>query len=139
MPKGATTSELCEFLLGVLKVDQWPSLAEPRKVGFHRSCHGRVIGLGDVQERMLSLVGNLSLVPFLEPDQCCGFGGAFSVSHGATSREIGLTKLHHLVEAGVTEVVSGDMGCLMHLDGLAQREGIPMKATHLAEVLAWPL
>jgi L-lactate dehydrogenase complex protein LldE len=139
MPDGSVTKELCEFLLGDLRIQEWPSLKEPKNIGFHRSCHGRMIGLGSVQEQMLGLVGNLRLVPFGEPDQCCGFGGAFSVNYGETSRQIGLTKLNQLVKAGVTEVVSGDMGCLMHLDTLAQKEGIPIKATHLAEVLAWPL
>ena len=136
MAQSAPALELCEFLVGTVRTDSWPSLTQPRSVGFHRSCHGRMIGLGDAQEKVLCLVGNLSLIPFGEPDQCCGFGGAFSVSHGATSRQIGLSKLHQLVEAGVSEVVSGDMGCLLHLEGLAARERIGIKATHIAEVLA---
>ena len=136
MNESAPAFELCEFLVNTAKVDSWPSLPRPRNVGFHRSCHGRMIGLGGAQEKMLGLVGNLNLVPFGEQDQCCGFGGAFSVSHGATSRQIGLSKLHQLVDAGITEVVSGDMGCLMHLEGLAKREGIEVKVSHIAEVLA---
>jgi len=95
-----------------------------------------MLGLGNVQERVLGLVKNLVLVPFGDPEQCCGFGGAFSITHGETSRQIGLEKLNRMVETGVTEVVSGDMGCLMHLEGLAKREGVPVKCSHVAEVLA---
>jgi len=128
--------ELCEFLHQVVKVKEWPTMPSPRRVGFHRSCHGRMLGTGDTQERILSLVGNLTVVLIGDSDQCCGFGGAFSISHSATSRHIGLSKIDQLVKSGISEVVSGDMGCLMHLDGLAKKEGIPLKFTHIAEVLA---
>ena len=73
---------------------------------------------------------------FGSPEQCCGFGGAFSVTHGAVSEGIGLEKLRLMKEAGVEQIVSGDMGCLAHLDGLLSRNRIGLKTVHIAEVLA---
>lgn len=132
--------ELSEFLLNVAAVDRWPlrgnRVTQKRKVAFHRACHTRALGNKDSQERLLSLVPGLDLVPFSQQEQCCGFGGAFSATHGCTSAGIGKEKLQNVIEAGAEELVSGDMGCLMHLNGLIEREGLPLRTRHYAEVLA---
>ena len=127
--------ELSEFLLTVVKVNEWPQLKPVQRVAFHRSCHGRGIGLGDSAERLLQLAG-VELVPFPAADQCCGFGGAFSVTHPKVSGEIGMEKLHKIAETDVQEIVSGDMGCLMHLGGLIERQKMPFRTRHYAELLA---
>src|SRR5579862_8548762 len=127
--------ELSEFLLTVVKVTEWPKLDPAPRVAFHRSCHGRGIGLGDSAERLLQLAG-VELVPFLAADQCCGFGGAFSVTHPKVSGEIGMEKLHKIQETDVQEIVSGDMGCLMHLSGLIERQKMPYRTRHYVELLA---
>jgi L-lactate dehydrogenase complex protein LldE len=127
--------ELSEFLLTKLNVTEWPQLNPTRKVAFHRSCHGRGIGLGDSAERLVRLTG-MELVPFDQADQCCGFGGAFSASHAKISSAIGLEKLRCILDSGVTEFISGDMGCLMHLNGLIEREGYKLQTRHFAELLA---
>ena len=69
-------------------------------------------------------------------EQCCGFGGAFAATHGKLSSGIGLEKLHNIVATGAEVLVSGDMGCLMHLNGLIQKHKIPLKTRHFAELLA---
>lgn len=127
--------ELSEFLLTVVNVTEWPQLKPAPRVAFHRSCHGRGIGLGDSAERLLQLAG-VELVPFPAADQCCGFGGAFSVTHPKVSGEIGIEKLHQIAGAEVEEIVSGDMGCLMHLGGLIKRQKLPFRTRHYAELLA---
>jgi L-lactate dehydrogenase complex protein LldE len=128
--------ELCELLVTRLGVSSWPALPKPRSVAFHRACHGRGIGLGDTQERLLGLVGGLTLLPVEQGEQCCGFGGAFSATHAKLSSEIGQEKLKHLRATGATEIVSGDMGCLMHLAGLLGKDGLSVRVKHVAEVLA---
>jgi len=74
-------------------------------------------------------------VPFAEGEQCCGFGGTFAVSFPHTSREMGLAKLDRLQAASPDFVVAGDMGCLMHLQGLASRRGFTLKPRHVAQIL----
>lgn len=132
--------ELSQFLLQELGVDRWPldgnRVSRRRRAAFHRACHGRMLGLGDSAERLLALVKGLELVPFEQADQCCGFGGAFSVGHGTVSAGIGREKLRCIEEAGVDTIVSGDMGCLMHLRGLIERERLSMRTVHYAELLA---
>jgi L-lactate dehydrogenase complex protein LldE len=132
--------ELAEFLVHNLGIDVLPfnSHETPmnRKVTFHRACHGRGIGLKGEQETLLESAPGLELIPLGEPEQCCGFGGAFSATQGKLSEGIGMEKLRHVVETGADMLVSGDMGCLMHLSGLAKRAGIRLEMRHYLEVLA---
>lgn len=130
------TYELAQFLLEVRQVAEWPSLGSPVRAAFHKSCHGRMLGLGDSQIKLMQLVGGLELVPFEQEDQCCGFGGAFSVTHGATSSGIGGEKLDNVVSTEVDVILSGDMGCLMHLQGLADKTGCTVTTKHYVEILA---
>lgn len=132
--------ELSEFLVREIGVDKWPLsgsvAAAPRRVAFHRACHGRVLGLGDTQERLLCMVPGIEIVPIEQPEQCCGFGGAFSATHGKLSASIGLEKLRCVLDSGAKTLVSGDMGCLMHLNGLIEREGLDLMTAHYAQILA---
>ncbi len=129
--------ELSEFVLNVLKIESWPGDSiQAQRVAFHRACHGRVLGLGDSQERLLQMVPNLRLVPFEDADQCCGFGGAFAIGQGFLSSKIGLEKLRRICETGVETFASGDMGCLMHLRGLIEKHRLPVRAVHYCQVLS---
>jgi L-lactate dehydrogenase complex protein LldE len=135
--------ELAEFLVHRLGVAEWPPNRElrpskpsaVRKLAFHRACHGRALGLQGEAERLLASLPGVELVPIGQAEQCCGFGGAFSVDHPAVSAGIGLEKLHHFSETGAEEVVGGDMGCLMHLEALIRRHKIPLRTRHYAQLL----
>ncbi len=135
--------ELSEYLVRELGINSWPRRPlgnpKPMKIAFHRACHGRSIGLGDVQEFLLATVPGVELVRFDQEEQCCGFGGAFSATFTKVSAGIGREKLRNIVASGATVLASGDMGCLMHLGGLIEREGIPLKVMHFAEILAGAL
>lgn len=130
------TYELCEFIVKVLGRTEWGGEVSPRKTALHRACHGRTLGLRDEQERLLHSIRGVEVVEFGSPEQCCGFGGSFAVTHGKLSEGIGLEKLAQIEESGVDQIVSGDMGCLAHLNGLISRNGIKLKTAHIAQVLA---
>ena len=49
---------------------------------------------------------------------------------------MGQLKIEHALAGTPDYLVSSDMGCLMHLGGLINREHKPLKTLHLAEVLA---
>jgi L-lactate dehydrogenase complex protein LldE len=137
IPEVSDTFELAEYLVREVGLEAWPGARDyQKKVALHQACHGRALGLKDEQALLLGSIPGLELVPFHGREQCCGFGGAFCVTHGTLSREIGLEKIHQVVEAGAEELVSGDMGCLMHLEGLIRKHGIPLRVRHFAEILA---
>lgn len=132
--------ELSEYLLDTLEVDVWPlrggGSSKSKQVALHQSCHGRAIALGDRQRRLLSMIPGVTVVDPPQAEQCCGFGGSFSATHGTISSEIGIEKLRQLEATGCDVVASGDMGCLMHLMALAKRRGSTLRFAHFAELLA---
>jgi len=131
---GHRTWELADFIVNGLGVGQWPGRYDAA-VAFHRACHTRGTGSGAAAAALLASIAGVKLVPFGEEDQCCGFGGTFAVSFPHVSAGMGRLKLEHLQTAAADVLVSGDMSCLMHLGGLAEKAGRPVRTQHLAQVL----
>jgi L-lactate dehydrogenase complex protein LldE len=115
-------------------VQTWPGKFEAT-VAFHRACHTRGTKSADAALTLLKSIAGVRLVEFGEVEQCCGFGGTFSVSFPNISTAMGELKLEHLRAAKPDVLVSPDMSCMMHISGLAAREGKPVKPLHLAQVL----
>lgn len=131
---GRRTWELSDFLVNALGVKTWPGRYDA-KIAFHRSCHSRGTPSSAASEALLSSIAGVNLVTFGEGEQCCGFGGTFSVSFPNISAAMGTLKLEHLRAAQPDVVVSGDMSCLMHQGGLAEKAGQPIRTRHIAQVL----
>jgi len=140
------TYELVEFLHDVLKVDSFSWAEFPHSVAIHNSCSSiRGLGIAKPSEIMgpyfnktqalLKKVKGLVLVPVDRPDDCCGFGGTFCVTDEAVSARMGLDKVHDHLRHGAEYVVSPDMSCLMHQQGIARRAGLDLKYVHVAQVL----
>lgn len=131
---GSRTWELADFIVNGLGVTTWPGKYEA-SLALHRSCHTRGTKSSDSVQALLSSITGVRLVSFGEGEQCCGFGGTFSVSFPNVSTGMGTLKLEHIREAKPDVLVSGDMSCMMHLGGLAEKEGKPIKTQHFAQVL----
>lgn len=145
-PLAHRVHELCEFLHDIAKVESLPGKF-PHRVGLHQSCHGlRGLRLGRASEcmepdfskpaRLLSLVEGLRLVPLDRCDECCGFGGTFSVFESDVSVSMGRDRIHDHLRHGAEYITSADMSCLMHLGGLLSREAPQVKVVHIAEIMA---
>ena len=139
------TYELADFLVSVLNVTEL-SARFPHRVGVHNSCHGlRGLRLGTGTERvteafshykyLLSLVEGVELVELERTDECCGFGGTFSVNQPELSTKMGRDRLNDHQAHHSEVITSGDMSCLMHLEGLIRREERPLRVLHVAEIL----
>jgi L-lactate dehydrogenase complex protein LldE len=127
--------ELCQFLVDVLGVDEVGAVHEGR-VTWHDACHGlRELGLRDQPRRLLRRVRGLELVELPDSDACCGFGGTFSVKYPEISVAIADRKCERIAGTGVDAVVSGDVSCLMLIEGRLRRQGSPVRALHIAEIL----
>ncbi|MBE7199841.1 MAG: (Fe-S)-binding protein, partial [Parafilimonas terrae] len=138
--------ELVEFLHDVLKVEARPWARFPHKVAYHANCNA-LRGIGHARPSELNLpyfskplnllqkVEGVELVNLARPDECCGFGGTFSVFEPAVSAKMGYDKVADQKRAGAEYVVSADSSCLMHQKGCAERLGLPLKYIHIAQVL----
>ena len=139
------TYELCQFIYEVLgKTDLGASF--PHKVGIHKSCHGlRGLRLGSCSERLdthysteeslLKSVKGLELKTLNRADECCGFGGTFSVFEEAISVKMGKDRIKDHLDNDVEVITGADHSCLMHLEGLINRNKQPLKVMHIAEIL----
>ncbi|MDX2249606.1 MAG: (Fe-S)-binding protein [Bacteroidia bacterium] len=139
------TLDICEFLYQIAGVEKIKAHF-PAKVGLHASCHGlRGLHLGkgselmgdvfSIQESLLQRVEGLELVPLDRGDECCGFGGTFSVSEAAVSAKMGNDRIADHLTHGAEIITGGDMSCLMHLEGLIRRQKKNIKVLHIVEIL----
>lgn len=133
---GRRTFELSAFLVDVLGRED-TGARFPHRVAYHPACHGlRLLGLRDQPLRLLRRVRELELRPLPGADECCGFGGMFAVTFAALSAAMLRAKLHAIEESGAEVVTATDASCLMHIAGGLARAGSPVRALHLAEILA---
>lgn len=132
----ARTYELSEYLVRVLqKTDLGAEF--PGAVAYHSSCRGlRGLGLLEEPLTLLRSVRGLRLVELRGYDECCGFGGLFSVKFAALSGAMLSSKLDAIESSGADVVVGTDASCLMHIAGGLARRGSGIRVMHLAEVLA---
>jgi L-lactate dehydrogenase complex protein LldE len=144
------TTEFCAFLHDDVGLARVRSLGASfrRRVGLHIGCHGlRGLGLATPTEiaapqrfnkvrALLETVHGLTFADLARPDECCGFGGTFAVSEPAISAKTGRDRLRDYAAGAAEAIVSTDVSCLMHLGGLARRDGVALPMLHVGEVLA---
>lgn len=137
---GAKTYELSALLTDVLGVtDAAAQLGSwfPHNVTYHPSCHGmRLLKLGDRQLNLLQSVEGISVAPLAQADQCCGFGGTFSMKNADVSTAMLDDKAANIKATGADLCSGGDASCLMHIGGGLSRQGSDVSTLHFAEILA---
>jgi L-lactate dehydrogenase complex protein LldE len=128
--------EFSRFLTDVLGVEDVGARFD-HTVTYHDSCHAlRELKIKESPRRLLSQVRGLTLKEMDAAEECCGFGGTFSVKFAGVSGGMARTKIESILRTGADTVVSIDSSCLMQLQGALSRAGSPIRTMHLAEVLA---
>lgn len=133
----ARTYELTSFLVDVLHFAA-PLAEFSGSVTYHDSCKGlRALNIKQQPRELLLRVNGLSLQEMPDCEECCGFGGAFSVRFGDVSTQIVDRKCASIASVGAAAVVGGDLGCLINIEGRLRRRGdATTRVLHIAEVLA---
>jgi len=140
------TYELVEFLHDVLKVDSFPWAEFPFKVALHNNCQTlrglRIASMSELRvepfSKPMNLLGKVKGIEFVHlarPDECCGFGGTFSVFEEGVSAKMGHDKVLDQHQSGAEYVTSSDSSCMLHQQGCAERLGMPQKYIHIAQIL----
>jgi len=93
------------------------------------------LGAQGEPEKLLQRVQCLELVPLERHDECCGFGGSFSVRFPGISGAMVQDKAAFIEQTGADAVIATDAGCLMNIAGCLRRRGSRVRALHLAQVL----
>jgi L-lactate dehydrogenase complex protein LldE len=133
---GEKTWEFSSFLVNKLGVTDLGAVF-PGRATFHDGCHGlRELGVRSEPRALLKHVRGLELIELKSNETCCGFGGAFSVKFPMISTAMGEAKCAAVTETGADFLISLDSSCLMHIQGMFDKQRAPMRSLHLAEVLA---
>ena len=138
--------DVVEFLHDIVKPTSLPSRF-PHVVSVHNSCHGvRELSLSSPSERnipsfskikdLLQLVQGITVKEPERVDECCGFGGMFSVEEQAVSVQMGTDKIERHMATGAEYITGPDSSCLMHMQGIAKRLNKPVKFIHVVQILA---
>jgi L-lactate dehydrogenase complex protein LldE len=128
--------ELSELLVHRLGVED-VGASFPGRVTYHPTCHSlRITRVGDAPLRLLRNVRGLELVELPRADECCGFGGTFSIKNADTSSAIVADKCDAIESTGAGFCAAVDGSCLLNIGGTLSRRGSRVRAIHLAEILA---
>ncbi len=127
--------EFTEFIVDLPGIeDIFPTLSAIAV--YHPSCHlSRELEIKDPPLSLLRNINGLNIQEFENQDECCGFGGVFSVKYPEISGEMMKKKITNIEAVNAEMVIGCDMGCLMHLEGGLKRKNSSIKCRHIAQVL----
>ena len=130
------TYELVAFLVDVMGMTR-VAATHAGSVTYHDSCSGlRELGVKSQPRQLLASVTGLTLNEMPDCEVCCGFGGTFAVKYPEISEQIAGEKTAAISASGAAMVLAGDLGCLLNIAGKLKRQGKPVQARHVAEILA---
>ncbi len=132
----ARTYDISEFLIDVLGLTDVGAYF-PHKVTYHPTCHSmRIAQVGDKPMRLLQAVRGITVLPLVDDDRCCGFGGTFAMKNPDISTAMAGDKARHVADTGAEYLVAGDNLCLLNISGVLNRQNAGVKPIHLVEILA---
>ena len=108
-----------------------------RTVTYHESCHlTRGQGIKTQPRQLMKSIPGVVLREMKEPGRCCGMAGSFSLTHYDLSRKINQRKIDDIASTCADTLVTGCVGCMMHIrDGIHQN-GLNVEVVHTAQLLA---
>ncbi|MBE9474988.1 MAG: (Fe-S)-binding protein [Chloroflexi bacterium] len=129
------TYEFTQYLVDVIGVENLDAKF-PHKISYHASCHLlRELEIDEQPQRLLENVKEAELIALPKREECCGFGGLFSIEHPEISKAMLDRKIDHLIASGASILVSCDAGCVAHISGGLQRRESSLQAVHIADIL----
>lgn len=132
----AKTYELVQFLVNVRGVRSVPADCNVR-LCYHDSCSAlRELRIKKEPRQLLAGIEGADLRELKEPEVCCGFGGLFAVKYPEISERMADDKIADAQATKAELITSSDLGCLLHLAGRIGRRDLPVRARHIAEILA---
>jgi L-lactate dehydrogenase complex protein LldE len=109
----------------------------PGRITYHPTCHLlRNLRVDRQPRALLEAVKEAEIVELPEQEDCCGFGGVFSVEHPELSAEFLKRKISNFEKTEAPVLVVAEAGCLMHIQGGLVRQRKDRRVVHIAEVLA---
>ncbi len=116
-----------------------PKRQQRIRVSYHDPCHLRGRGITREPRALLRALPQVEFVEMEDADLCCGLGGTFAANHPQLSRNIGDRKLAGLTASGAEIITSACPGCVLQLQDILTRAGLPVRAVHTLDLAAQAL
>jgi len=138
--------EIVEFLHDIVKLKEL-DVSFSHSISLHKSCHGlRELNLATPKELnlpyqdkvsdLLNLVKDIEIKTMQKDEECCGFGGTFSINESELSIKMAKDKLQNFKTSDAEYFVGYDCSCMMHLKSVSDYEKMDVKYLHVVEILA---
>ncbi len=106
------------------------------RIYFHESCSARREMRCQGAQELLGTIKNATVLELPHNEECCGFGGLFSVKYDEISNAMVTKKIALLPESENTCLTGLDMGCLLNMSGKLEKQGNKIEVMHISELLA---
>lgn len=127
--------ELSEYLQK--KGIQLEDKGDKTRITWHSNCHAlRVAKCIDSAKYLIGLLKNVELIPLDKEEECCGFGGTFSIKEPEVSLAMVKEKIKDIQEKDIQYLISADAGCLMNISGAMEKMGVNIKTMHLYDFIS---
>lgn len=131
------TWELTEYLVDGLGITDLNGHLPSTTVAFHHACHGLRLGKIETQGRSLvEAIDGVTVIDLPGADECCGFGGLFSIKMPEISGAMLNNKIHNIEAIDADTILTGDVGCITQINGGLSRRQSPRRVLHVAEFIA---
>jgi len=128
--------DFSDFLVNVMNVSDVGAKLQGTAVYLDNCSALRECKIGDAPRLLLSKVKGLKLLEFTDTEMCCGWGNTFSSKYEDVAVKLAEKKLDQMEKLGAEFIISTDMGCLMHLDGVMKKRGMKGGVMHIADALS---
>jgi glycolate dehydrogenase iron-sulfur subunit len=130
----AKTMDVTEFLaeLGLVP----PGRTIRKRVTYHDACHlAHAQGIRSQPRELLQAIPGLELVPFQDPDWCCGSAGIYNFLQPELAGRLQEKKVENILAAEPEMVVTGNPGCHSWIEAGLRARGSQVPVKHTVEVL----
>jgi glycolate oxidase iron-sulfur subunit len=108
-----------------------PTQSLEARVAYDAPCHlyhaQRVV---DEPVELLQSIPGLELVPYRDPERCCGSAGIYNITHHRESMKLLEEKMSHIRRVDPDIIATGNPGCLIQLRRGTEQAGLKAEVTH---------
>ena len=128
--------EFSEFLTSIMNVTDIGAKLDVSAT-YHDSCSAlRELKIKEAPRTLLQKVQGLILTEMNDTELCCGAGGGLAQKFESIAVDLGEQKIKQAEKSQAQIIISTDYLCLMHLQGILNKQKKPLTVMHLADVLA---
>jgi glycolate oxidase iron-sulfur subunit len=122
--------------LAALDPPRAPRHALSLRVAYHDACHlAHAQNVRREPRALLAAIPGVTIVPFAEPEICCGSAGIFNLVQPEMAAALGRRKADCIAHAAPDFVVTSNPGCILQLRAAARGQSHSFRVLHIVELL----